>query len=408
MGFNKNKNKNKNKTKNDKIEESDSEETNYSIIKTRIIKKNKCVIDDSEEDENVLPNKKPKKPKNNCLIDDSEEDENVFMKKKPKKKKKKLIYDPDDNSPEYVARLIGIIDRTARSYEKKIEGTQPQFLLSNMTMIKSMEEASYYILTRRKMEYKCGNCDMGPVWNGKILRLLLDHINKQNDDYTLENLRFLCPNCCVQLKGRDTIGEFTKKATKNTCMVCNRSRPAKKMAGGKCKDCIELESMQRMLNNDYRYREYTKNNNNSGFDVNNAANEGMFKMHDIHDPSLAVHNIMALQHLENENKKSKYRPKKKKKSPEDKKKTNEDDIGHKVKRPQNNNLDFGASLFNQLLNKKNNKNDKNDKNEEKDEIKDKHISIDIDDMDDITEDGQLEMVIEKDTKKKSHGFTFDF
>ena len=35
-------------------------------------------------------------------------------------------------------------------------------------------------------------------WNGKELKMILDHINGENDDYRLENLRMLCPNCDSQ------------------------------------------------------------------------------------------------------------------------------------------------------------------------------------------------------------------
>ena len=396
---------NKNKKKNKRTKESD-EEPDYTIIKKKIIKKSECLIDDSEEDDNVFIKKKVKKKKSECLIDDSEDDDNVFMKKKVKKKKKNLIYDPDDNSSEYVAKVVGIIDRTSKRYDKKMEGTAPELLFGPMSMIKSMEEASYYILTQKKMEYKCQNCDMGPIWNGKLLRLLLDHINKQNDDYTLKNLRFLCPNCCVQLKGRDTIAEFTKKATKNTCLVCNRVMSAKKIEGGKCKVCIEIDSVRRTQSNDYQYIQYMQNNIDANFDVSNAGNSPLFKNTDPLDKELAVHNILALQHLANEKKKSKYkRPKKKDKN---------EDIGHNIKRPQNNNLDYSVPLLSQLLgrnkpNNNDNNNDDNNDNDNNNHINTDDMEYDFDnDNDYIREDnGQLEMVIEKDTKK-SHGFIFDY
>jgi hypothetical protein len=36
------------------------------------------------------------------------------------------------------------------------------------------------------------------VWNGKPLKLVLDHINGVNGDNRVENLQFLCPNCNSQ------------------------------------------------------------------------------------------------------------------------------------------------------------------------------------------------------------------
>lgn len=48
-------------------------------------------------------------------------------------------------------------------------------------------------------EYKCSICGMEPEWQGKPLVLILDHINGHNTDDRLENLRWVCPNCNMQL-----------------------------------------------------------------------------------------------------------------------------------------------------------------------------------------------------------------
>jgi hypothetical protein len=37
-----------------------------------------------------------------------------------------------------------------------------------------------------------------PVWLGKPLVLILDHINGKHNDHRLVNLRLLCPNCNSQ------------------------------------------------------------------------------------------------------------------------------------------------------------------------------------------------------------------
>lgn len=44
----------------------------------------------------------------------------------------------------------------------------------------------------------CSECGMSCMWNGKFLRLQIDHINGDGTDNTKENLRFLCPNCHSQ------------------------------------------------------------------------------------------------------------------------------------------------------------------------------------------------------------------
>ena len=44
----------------------------------------------------------------------------------------------------------------------------------------------------------CIECGQTNKHNGKKLVLQLDHINGDNNDYRIENLRILCPNCHSQ------------------------------------------------------------------------------------------------------------------------------------------------------------------------------------------------------------------
>ena len=60
-------------------------------------------------------------------------------------------------------------------------------------MSKCMREWLY-----EHLEQKCSLCGLGLVWNGKPLRLQIDHENGDKQDNRIENLRIICPNCHTQ------------------------------------------------------------------------------------------------------------------------------------------------------------------------------------------------------------------
>ncbi len=53
-------------------------------------------------------------------------------------------------------------------------------------------------LLAKGVSEECAVCGVGGEWQGKPLRLQVDHINGVNNDHRLENLRVMCPNCHSQ------------------------------------------------------------------------------------------------------------------------------------------------------------------------------------------------------------------
>lgn len=52
-----------------------------------------------------------------------------------------------------------------------------------------------YIKKYQVIPYECAICHNTGEWYGSTLILQLDHINGNNKDNRIENLRYLCPNC---------------------------------------------------------------------------------------------------------------------------------------------------------------------------------------------------------------------
>ena len=104
-----------------------------------------------------------------------------------------------------------------------------------LTLNSSFSQSTIRAIISREnlLEYKCSICGLEPVWNGKSLTLTLDHINGNNKDNRLENLRYVCPNCDRQL---ETFGAKNLQRYYKTPVI-SRTKWGKNSQRYVCKEC---------------------------------------------------------------------------------------------------------------------------------------------------------------------------
>jgi hypothetical protein len=73
-------------------------------------------------------------------------------------------------------------------------------------VLRSNGRREHSVVLRRALiesgrKYECEVCSLPPTWNGKELRLQVDHKSGNWLDDRPENLQFTCPNCHTQTEG---------------------------------------------------------------------------------------------------------------------------------------------------------------------------------------------------------------
>jgi Zn finger protein HypA/HybF involved in hydrogenase expression len=327
------------------VSNNDSDDEYIKPIKTKKHKKTKkplpkIVSDDSDSDFAFDLNYKPVKSVKPVKLTNQTEHVYEFTPKKSKPKGKDFIHNVLDISKENVGKLLKIRDNTIKKIETLCCLNSKDMLLSQYSKFGTIE-ASYYLITRKILKYECSECESGPVWHKRNIHLFLDHINNNNNDYKLNNLRFLCPNCNVQQNGQYAIDKSTNKSKKRSCSICRREFVTSKMNGNKCKECINVQMLNEIAAVDPGLKRYKKESGTeNSFGINDILKPigGMLYTDDI------VNELTTIKYIDNEKKKAKIKSKSKH--------TTDDNENTEVKKAKNlNGIDLNKSLMIQLINK---------------------------------------------------------
>lgn len=75
-------------------------------------------------------------------------------------------------------------------------------------------------LKQEPLLYECGICGQKPFWNGQPMTLIMDHIDGDNQNHDISNLRWVCPNCNMQLPTTNARNPYHANHELNHCIDC--------------------------------------------------------------------------------------------------------------------------------------------------------------------------------------------
>jgi len=103
--------------------------------------------------------------------------------------------------------------RTKYDIQKLIKTRDMAEYLDNKVPMQS-DKLKVRLINEGFLEPTCAICERR-YWVGETIPLQLDHINGNNDDNSLENLRLLCPNCHAQTPQYRLKDEFKDQTYSN-------------------------------------------------------------------------------------------------------------------------------------------------------------------------------------------------
>jgi len=161
-------------------------------------------------------------------------------------------------SPKIVAmlKMYGLFDEWITKSSYYVRFIPIEECLVKNSPVRSNGTLKERLLKNGMLKNECAFCKLGPEWKGLALVLQLDHINGDNKDNRLENLRILCPNCHTQTETHSG-KRFRRTRLVKHCVDC--SVELKTVGATRCTPCTRnfsiKASRERVPSIDVLYKE---------------------------------------------------------------------------------------------------------------------------------------------------------
>lgn len=160
-----------------------------------------------------------------------------------------------------ISHLLGQAHNKGQTFPTDMERLKSLLRVNNFV---TSSQLRVRLIKSGLIENQCEICKLLPEWHGTKLTLQLDHINGDNTDNRIENLRLLCPNCHSQTitfcRGKnkthpDSINDINlceKPLTSNTISYCISCMVQLKTEGAKlCQSCYNKDRKKYSTNISY-------------------------------------------------------------------------------------------------------------------------------------------------------------
>lgn len=162
----------------------------------------------------------------------------------------------------YYAKLYGLelpkADPKARTRRAVLASKIPDELYFAKNTFHIGKALRKRLLNDHGRQEMCAICGIGPEWNGKFLRLHVDHVDGDKLNNLLSNLRFLCPNCHSQTSTYSNNGGYGTRYSyckcgqriarhSRLCRRCENERRGTKIEWPSDREILDLVEEYSML-----------------------------------------------------------------------------------------------------------------------------------------------------------------